>query len=371
MGLGAWFYVLVLILAVSAAYLLGRDMYGYGGNMYARNGQRLRDRICLAWLFALLGGVSAARIAVGNDYWVYVENFRLIYQGRHVSSEWGFNQVAFFMQWLFGYNAYLPIFGLFSLITVSLFLAAFWRLRAWMPGCIFLFLAGGYYFSSLNSLRYYLVLAVALFALSYLLEGRYMPFLLCICLGSLFHKSILVVIPLYGLAYGLASRPWKIWHSLMLALGGGIMVCFPQAIRKIIFTFYPFYENSGFDRGGISYANVVKCLLALGLAAWAWRRRPELLALGSANRVYAILQMFALILYLGGSFIPEVSRIGYYLLISQLLLLPSLARGLDRPGKPWMLTLVGLGYLLFFALFLQKAYAVDIRLLPYRTWLFH
>ena len=49
-------------------------------------------------IFCLLAGVSACRIAVGNDYWVYRFNFRLIAQERHVSSELGFNLIVKWMQ---------------------------------------------------------------------------------------------------------------------------------------------------------------------------------------------------------------------------------------------------------------------------------
>lgn len=41
-------------------------------------------------IFCLLAGVSACRIAVGGDYWVYWLKFQLIDQGRHVSYETGF-----------------------------------------------------------------------------------------------------------------------------------------------------------------------------------------------------------------------------------------------------------------------------------------
>ena len=42
-----------------------------------------------SFIFLLLSSVSACRIAVGNEYWVYWEMFSLIAQGRHVSSEIG------------------------------------------------------------------------------------------------------------------------------------------------------------------------------------------------------------------------------------------------------------------------------------------
>ena len=51
-----------------------------------------------------MAGVSACRIAVGNDYWVYRDNFKLIAQGRYVSYEPGFNLIVKWIQQLFGYD---------------------------------------------------------------------------------------------------------------------------------------------------------------------------------------------------------------------------------------------------------------------------
>ena len=53
-----------------------------------------RNRIAIFAVYCLLTGVSACRIAVGNDYWVYRFNFNLIAQSRHVSSEFGFNSIV-------------------------------------------------------------------------------------------------------------------------------------------------------------------------------------------------------------------------------------------------------------------------------------
>ena len=84
---------------------------------------RTRQQVCNIWaaaaIFLLLAAVSACRIAVGNDYWVYRDNFKLIMQERHVSYELGFNLVVWVIQSLFGYDNYLPVFGFFSVGLLS------------------------------------------------------------------------------------------------------------------------------------------------------------------------------------------------------------------------------------------------------------
>ena len=123
-------------------------------------------------IFALLAGVSACRIAVGNDYWVYRYQFNLIMQNRHVSYEWGFNLVVWLIQSLFGYDNYLPVFGFFSILTAFFFVKALYDQAEWFAASVFLLMTSGYYFSSLNSVRYYFVLAIALYAMKYVLRRQ-------------------------------------------------------------------------------------------------------------------------------------------------------------------------------------------------------
>lgn len=331
--------------------------------------RQARNMVAEFAIYALLAGVSACRIAVGNDYWVYRDNFKLIAQQRHVSSELGFNIIVWCMQDLFGYDNYLPIFALFSLITVFFFVRALHDQGSYYVFSLFLLLTGGYYFQSLNSVRYYLALAIALFSMKYVLRGDYGKFILWIVLGATFHKSILLVIPVYLVAKYLAAVKLKLWHYIV----GGIFILsliFGQELyREIIFKFYPFYEGSVFDNGQISYVNIGKCLGTLGLGVVCYKNglKDEFV-----NRFYFFLNLMGLVVYCCGSFIPEVSRVGYYMIVSQVFLLPGL---LGTMKKGWFKNLCVTGvisaFFLYFIMLLRGMYAVDVRLLPYLNWIFN
>ena len=229
-------------------------------------------------------------------------------------------------------------------------------------------MTGGYYFNSLNSVRYYLALAIALYAMKYVLRGEYGKFVLWILLGVLFHKSILLVIPVYLAARYLAAAPLKKWHYTV----GGIFLCtliFGQNLyRAVIFWFYPYYRDSAFDNGQLSYANILKCICVLGLCVICYRRS---LREDVQNRFYFFLNLFGLVVYCCGSFIPEVSRIGYYLIISQIFLLPGI---LAQMKAGWLRRICHVGVIgafgVYFVFLLREMYAVDVRLLPYLNWIF-
>ena len=107
--------------AYTAGYLSGRRM---SGAPVGYDRQQARNLVAETAVFCLLAGVSACRIAVGGDYWVYWLKFQLIDQGRHVSYEKGFVGLVKLFHWIFGEGSYLPIFGFFSLVTVFVFLKA-------------------------------------------------------------------------------------------------------------------------------------------------------------------------------------------------------------------------------------------------------
>lgn len=211
--------------------------------------ERARGRVAEFAIFCLLTAVSACRIAVGNDYWPYRFNFRLIAQERHVSSEFGFNLIVKWMQEIFGYDKYLPIFALFSFLTVLFFVRALHNQAADYALSLFLLMTGGYYFNSLNTVRYYLALAIALYSMQYILRKEYGKFILWILFGTIFHKSILLVIPVYLAARFLASVRLKKWHYALGAVLILSLIFCRNIYEEVIFYFYPYYRDSAFAAG--------------------------------------------------------------------------------------------------------------------------
>ena len=335
---------------------------------YVTRQEMLNRFLCVA-IFVVLAGLSVCRIASGNDYWVYAEMFDLISQGRDVASEIGFNAVVLLMQEIFGREEYLPIFGLFSLLTVFFFVKTLYDQGEWFVFSLFLFLMNGYYFSSFNSVRYYFGLGVVMFCMKYAIRGEFGKFVLWILAASLFHKSVLVVIPAYLVVRWLAGRKLKKWHVMLGVLLVLSLIFCRDIYRWIIFQFYPHYEGSQFDHVDYSITNIGKCLGTLVLSSFCYKTSIQD---NLRNKFYLYLTVVGTVLYTAGAFIPEVSRIGYYFTISQVFLIPNMLKSMR---KGWLRNFFMVGVLLaftaHFALFLKTAYDVDIRLLPYLNWIFN
>ena len=328
--------------------------------------QCMCNRIALGTMFFLLFCILAFRVDVGNDYGEYLEIFSDIHLGKHVSTEIGFNAVVCVVQFFFGVGnvAARIVFAIFAAATVYFMVKALYDQSDWFVVSVFLFMANGYYFSAMTSVRYYFVLAIALYSMKYVLKGRWLPFIAWIVFAAFFHKSVLLVIPVYFIA----SRNWKKWHMLLLV---GLCVSFiflEDFYRRIIFTFYPFYENSVFDNGATSVINIIKSLAILVFALIYYRSVVEK---DRRIKFYFYLNLGGLALYMFCSFIPEISRVAYYLNVSNIFLIPAvLGKIPDKKQKTVFLLLIGGAFLAYFAMFLYKAYNVEVGLLPYRTWLF-
>ena len=336
------------------------------------SGQSTRQEVFNKWIcgaiYLILMALSVCRIASGNDYWGYAEMFDLISQGRPVSSEPGFNGVVLLMQSIFGGEKYLPIFGLFSIFTVFFFVKSIYDQGEWFVFSLFLFMMNGYYFSSFNSIRYYFVLGIAMYSMKYVLKGEYGKFILWIVAAAFFHKSVLVVIPVYLTAAWLAKKGLKKWH---IAVGGLLVLSLifgKDLYRRIIFTFYPFYEGSQFDHVNYSVTNIGKCAGTLFVAAVCYK---SAIKDHVRNQFYFYLTLMGFVIYTLGAFIPEVSRIGYYFVVAQVFLIPNMLKSMkDGIWKKIFMAAVILAFMGHFALFLKTAYSVDIRLLPYLNWIF-
>ncbi len=338
--------------------------------------QQLCNRICLTAIFVILFLLSACRLNVGNDYARYVEFMHLVNCNAYVPTEIGFNLLVKLVYGLSGYENFLLVFAFYSFVTVLFFLLALYEQSDEFGLAFFLFMTLGYYFQTFSTVRYYLALAVALYSMKFVMRRQWGRFVVLVLLGSAFHKSLLVVIPLYFLA----SLAWKKWQLAIAALFCTTFLFMQDYYLKLVVFLYPTYEDTEYLEGGTSYISILRCGAVLLFAGIVYLMRKKETARRSAadyagsgrsgeealwNRrfwFYFYLNLGALILYVFCSFLPIISRIGYYLMVSQIL--SRKWRRLFRMG-------IILAAVLYFAMYLRKGAGDGVLILPYRTFFFH
>ena len=207
---------------------------------------------------------------------------------------------------------------------------------------------------------------MALYSIKYVIERDWPRFVLLVLIGSLFHKSLLVILPLYVLA----SFAWKKWQVALGLIACASCLFLKDFYLKILVLLYPSYEGTEYLSGsGLSYINIFRCLVVLALSIYCYR---DVVKDNRTGTFFFNLNAGALALYVFCSFLPIISRIGYYLTVSHILFVPMLIHSIkDKRIKRLVyaaLVVFGIGY---FALYLRRAYDDGVLVLPYRTFFFN
>ena len=358
--------------------------------------QQMCNRVCLLAVFLILFALSACRMNVGNDYAKYVEFMHLVNSNAYVPTEPGFNLLVKIVYGISGFENFLFVFAVYAFVTIFLFLLAIYEQSDDFPMTYFLFMALGYYFQTFSTVRYYLALAAALYSMKFVIRRQWGRFLLLVVLGSFFHKSLLVILPLYFLA----SVTWKKWQLALIGLFCTTFLFWQDFYLKVVVFLYPTYEDTEYLEGGTSYINIMRCMAVLILAGIVFltqkygkkacreaprthcAERTRVMQLvfdsggsGSCSKemhFYFYLNLGALVLYVFCSFLPIISRIGYYLTVSHILYLPALLKQVENERQRKVLRAgILMAAVLYFAVYMGRADNDGTLILPYKTFFFH
>ena len=374
---------MVISLVLYSAIAVITVLAAYKVRQYDMSDQRGRfcDRIYLFGIFAVLFIFSAIRFGVGNDYKQYVQTAHEASIGGYVVTEAGFNWLVRIVYTLCGGEYYEVVFALFAGVTLFIFLKALYEQSEDFFQSFFLFMMFGLYFQTYNTVRYYLALSVALYSMRYVLNRDYIKFVFWIVVAAFFHKSVLIVIPVYLLA----AFTWKRWQ-IILGLAFSV-ACFlgKSLVLKLALILYPSYENTIFLEGGTSVVSILRGLAVLGLYVWYVfkyghingqnkKKQKESIDNDFNNgtlEFYAKLNLLSVIVGVFFSFLPVITRIVYYFSISQLLLIPAIiSRIPDEKTRKIVKYIVAVCCIIYFIIFLMTAGQPGVGLIPYRSWLF-
>lgn len=344
--------------------------YDVGGRLYTTataGRQETVNRCMLVGIFLVLFALSALRVGIGNDYWTYRTEFLDIHRAdTPISFEIGFQTFVRLMQAIVGVDNYIPIFAVVAFFTCLFFIKGIYDTSDWFVMSFFMFMANGFYFMSFSNIRYYLVLALVLYSMKFFFSKRFIPFCLIIIFAAFFHMTVLLVIPAYLIAYYLKWSKKTYW---MIPVAAAILVFARIPIRRLIFVFYPFYEGDAIlDVANISYINIAKCAAVMVLSLIYYKKAVKG---NSKAEMFFNLNLFALLLYSCATYVPELSRVCYYLIIGQIFLVPTVLRSIEKKSMRIFWTVsVSVAYFLYFIMFLIEGSNPVIQILPYFSWYF-
>ncbi len=361
-------YLSLTAVVLLTSLLIKKTEYEGAGKRLFYRGMTRQQMVNIAaglLIFTALFMVSALRLNVGNDYSNYVEFMHLVYSRAYVPTEIGFNALSYVVYYLCGFENYILVFALLAFATIYFFMKAMYQQSEWFNFSFLMFMLLGLYFQSLSTVRYYLALGMALYSIKFVIKRDWPRFVLVIIIGALFHKSLLVVL----LLYPLASIKWKRWMYAALLTAGISCLFLKDIYLKIVVFLYPSYENTEYLAGGTSRANIVRCIAIFVFSLWFYR---EYVKDDRSLSFYFDLNVMASILYIFGSFLPVISRIGYYMTVTHILFVPALIlRIKDEKKRKTVISIVILICIGYFALYMRGAADDGVRILPYQTFIFH
>lgn len=291
--------------------------------------------------------VSGFRYKVGTDY---IETYEPLIQGMLEGVEFptmivepGYWAVCRILSGLGLGITWLMLFS--AAFTIAFFWVAFYDLSdiPWLS--VFLFAGARPFFISMNCVRQYMAMAMALFAFRYIKEKCFWKYALCICVAALWHSSILVFLPLYFLRY---VKPNPFAGAGLLAL----TVVFKEQIMALLRfvvekTPYAFYIGSIFDSVPPTYPEKFLATLPVFVVGCVYyfvadNRKDALF------RVLLTCQLGVLFFALNRNVIPLAERVSWMLEMTQLLFIPMLLHREPRKWLRWVLGAVMIGALLWF-----------------------
>lgn len=364
-------YIFVTALTIFMAYFVNVEYRKKTEYFGTENGmgitrQLMINRLILVGIFMILFLLSALRIGIGNDYWTYRQGFLYIMGGdRTLSYEIGFKWLVKALQTVFGFDNYIVVFGVMSFMTCALFVKALYDNSDYFAFSLFLFMANGFYFMSFSNVRYYFAMAVCMYAMKYVFERDYVKLVALAILAATFHKTALLIIPVYLLAYYLKWTKKTIWFVPMAC---AVLYAGKALVRRLIFVFYPFYEGDLlYDTESVSYVNILKCFAILAFALLFYKQAVK----GDKRaETFFNLNLFAFVIYVFGYYIPETSRICYYMVIPQVYLVPLIYNKVKLGRWKYAFIPVILAYIGYFIFFLERGKGDYVMILPYLMWLF-
>ena len=318
-------------------------------------------------LFALLAIISIIffvgfRFETGYDWVMYRNFFENDYF--HSSIEFGYVYLikalrAFFdnFQSLFFFSAFFTYIFLYLGIK---------KYTKHVGIALFIFLLiPGFFLNTLTIMRQELAISIALYAFYFLLQRRFIPYLVLMFLAFSAHYSVLIVLVAHIIIWKFADKLSVKSYYWLIILSIPFTLVDIGSIMPVLFSGsrYEFYESG-------ESVSLIKTVVLNGLALFYLYYTPKLKARNELN-VYVIAMFVAGIVFTNVfSSVIALSRIGYYFRLYEIILVAELIFVFNKQSRLSTLCIIST----FYAFLFYNALKVDmsstetsIKLIPYQN----
>ncbi|MFC0269959.1 EpsG family protein [Metabacillus herbersteinensis] len=167
--------------------------------------------------------------------------------------DFGFDMLQMILQ-LFSSDPQLLI--IFTAVTTNLLIAmSLYKYSRMFEISLYVYITAGMFTTSMNGIRQYLAAAIIFSATKYLLNGNFKKYFLIVLIASTFHKSALVLIPIYFIV---RREAWTKVTFFLLFISIIIVISFNQFSELLFATLdsTQYGHYSDFSEGGANFIRV-------------------------------------------------------------------------------------------------------------------
>ncbi len=262
--------------------------------------------------------ISALRYKVGVDYMSYSWMYDAIKNGEPIHAESGFRFLNELMLWYTSNSQ--AIFIATSFITIGFIFYGIFKYSPNPSLSIFLLVSMGYLFSSFNILRQYVAIALIFASLKLIKENKFIPFVLVVLLGMTFHKTAIILLPLFFLVRLRLKQSYLIMITLICACFIPLRGVLTNLLTRV---FYPQYAGTSLIKP-LEPFEFIYYLCILGILVLLCMAYKNDFFKDTMNLILFNCVFYSLILYTCFSFVPEINRIAVYIELFVIILIPRL-----------------------------------------------
>ncbi len=235
-------------------------------NLCGKKGQRVGFWICLVFLMVL---AALRGSTVGNDTEEYIDLFRTIQYDSYAELRYEIGYI-----WL---NRLLVLIwdnpqiiiivsSIFIFYSYGRFICKYSNMP-WLS--LFIFFTFGFYGFAVSGIRQSLAIAILLFSYKFIIERKFIKYLVLVVTACLFHGSALLFLPAYLTNRMQLSRQ----NILMIFLFGLILMIGLSGVTNIVFQYFNSYESyaNGIYGGDVRIASVFYVIVSLLIILLSYR----------------------------------------------------------------------------------------------------
>lgn len=321
------------------------------GKMYLRKANLAVFLASLPFLF-----ISGFRYAVGTDYWpTYYTGFYRVLNGIDFDRfEYGYLAIVKLTQ-RFTDNAFVLLFVLSFLFIYFTFRA----IKEQSPDILFsvlLLFVTRYFFISMNVVRQFLSMAIALYSMKYILRKQKKKFLFGMFIAFSIHYMAILFLPVYFVY----DKKIDIKKFILYGVTAGIIILVLKNIVFIILANTRFGNADRYEYAGVKFTLFTIMLNAL--ICFSFYIQFNKVNGDPRYRLYLNIELIAMIISLFIGTIPAMERVYWIYSFPLIISIPYCIKREDHPILRWLIVAIFIVYLIYDIVFLN-----DHGVLPYQT----